>query len=55
MFTKLDMIDTQVVLMNSVELCHDDVTADQFLLELVYFELVGTITFNKFASNVHQT
>ena len=37
MFTKLDMIDTQVVLMNSIEWCHDDVTADQFQLELSIF------------------
>ena len=41
MFTKLDMIDTQVVLMNSIEWCHDDViidaTADQFQIELSIF------------------
>ena len=36
-FIKLDMIDTQVVLMNSIECCHDDVTADQFQLELSIF------------------
>ena len=41
MFTKLDMIDTQVVLMSSIEWCHDDViidvTADQFQIELSIF------------------
>ena len=41
MFTKLDMIDTQVVLMNSIEWGHDDViidaTADQFQIELSIF------------------
>ena len=41
MFTKLYMIDTQVVLMNSIEWCHDDVIsdvrADQFQLELSIF------------------
>ena len=41
MFTKLDMIDTQVVLMNSIEWSHDDVIndvkADQFQLELSIF------------------
>ena len=41
MFTKVDMINTQVVLMNSIEWCHDDVisdvTADQYQLELSKF------------------
>ena len=45
MLTKLDMIDTQVVLMNSIEWCHDDVinddTAGQFRLELSIFRTFG--------------
>ena len=45
MLTKLDMIDTQVVLMNSIEWCLDDVinddTAGQFRLELSIFRTFG--------------
>ena len=46
MFTKPDVIDNQVVLTNLIEWRHDDsdVTADQFGYDLVYFQLMGTIT-----------
>ena len=37
MFTKLDMIDNQLVFTNYFECRHDDVTADQFWLEFSIF------------------
>ena len=41
MFTKLDMIDNPLVLTNYFEYRHDDVTADQFRLELSIFRTCG--------------
>ena len=41
MFTKPDMIDNQVVLTKLIEWRHDDVTADQFRLELSIFRTCG--------------
>jgi len=48
MFTKLDMINNQLVLMNLIKWYHDDVisdaTGDRFWLYFAHFELVITIT-----------
>ena len=41
MFTKLDMIDNQVVLTKLIEWRHDDVTSGQFRLELSIFRTCG--------------